>query len=251
MKEIVSICPDKSHFFAFLNGQDFLDEELKKLEQINPSKVFIDSIEKKLTIEYNSSVQIGQDLLEKIAFTLKNICGLKIVDLVNKEVTAKKAESFSFLEHKEDIIAKIRLRCSEAAPLLRAAEWLDEGPKLCILFTGDTILEYVREKHLDVLLRDILENDFSLSNVEVEFSAAENCVCEYNNEVVDQDYIRALQKEETKTTNKTNKTNDDMIYGKKFAGKVRPLCDVSEEENKVTVEGTVVTFEERELRTGQ
>ena len=247
MKEIVSICPDKSHFFAFLNGQDFLDEELKKLEQINPSKVFIDSIEKKLTIEYNSSVQIGQDLLEKIAFTLKNICGLKIVDLVNKEVTAKKAESFSFLEHKEDIIAKIRLRCSEAAPLLRAAEWLDEGPKLCILFTGDTILEYVREKHLDVLLRDILENDFSLSNVEVEFSAAENCVCEYNNEVVDQDYIRALQKEETKTT---NKTNDDMIYGKKFAGKVRPLCDVSEEENKVTVEGTVVTFEERELRTG-
>ena len=32
MKEIVSICPDKSHFFAFLNGQDFLDEELKKLE---------------------------------------------------------------------------------------------------------------------------------------------------------------------------------------------------------------------------
>ena len=115
MKEIVSICPDKSHFFAFLNGQDFLDEELKKLEQINPSKVFIDSIEKKLTIEYNSSVQIGQDLLEKIAFTLKNICGLKIVDLVNKEVTAKKAESFSFLEHKEDIIAKIRLRCSEAA----------------------------------------------------------------------------------------------------------------------------------------
>lgn len=210
MKEIVSICPDKSHFFAFLNGQDFLDEELKKLEQINPSKVFIDSIEKKLTIEYHSSVQIGQDLLEKIAFTLKNICGLKIVDLVNKEVTAKKAESFSFLEHKEDIIAKIRLRCSEAAPLLRAAEWLDEGPKLCILFTGDTILEYVREKHLDVLLRDILENDFSLSNVEVEFSAAENCVCEYNNEVVDQDYIRALQKEETKTT---NKTNDDMIYG--------------------------------------
>jgi len=247
MKEIVSICPDKSHFFAFLNGQDFLDEELKKLEQINPSKVFIDSIEKKLTIEYNSSVQISQDLLEKIALTLKNICGLKIVDLVNKEVTAKKAESFSFLEHKEDIIAKIRLRCSEAAPLLRAAEWLDEGPKLCILFTGDTILEYVKEKHLDVLLRDILENDFSLSNVEVEFSAAENCVCEYNNEVVDQDYIRALQKEETKTT---NKTNDDMIYGKKFAGKVRPLCDVSEEENKVTVEGTVVTFEERELRTG-
>ena len=73
MKEIVSICPDKSHFFAFLNGQDFLDEELKKLEQINPSRVFIDSIEKKLTIEYHSSVQIGQDLLEKIAFTLKNI----------------------------------------------------------------------------------------------------------------------------------------------------------------------------------
>ena len=247
MKEIVSICPDKSHFFAFLNGQDFLDEELKKLEQINPSRVFIDSIEKKLTIEYHSSVQIGQDLLEKIAFTLKNICGLKNVALVNKEATDKRVEPFSFLEHKEDIIAKVRLRCSEAAPLLRAAEWLEADLKLSILFTGDTILEYVTEKHLDVLLRDILESDFALNNVEVEFSVSENCLCEYSNEVVDEDYIRALHKEESKTV---TKVNDDLLYGKRFTGKVRPLCDVNEEENKVIVEGTVVNFEERELRTG-
>ena len=50
MKEIVSICPDKNHFFAFLNGQGFLAEELEKIEHINPSRVFVDSIEKKLII---------------------------------------------------------------------------------------------------------------------------------------------------------------------------------------------------------
>ena len=56
-----------------------------------------------------------------------------------------------------------------------------------------------------------------------------------------------MHKEESKTV---TKVNDDLLYGKRFTGKVRPLCDVNEEENKVIVEGTVVNFEERELRTG-
>ncbi|MGL5207254.1 MAG: PHP domain-containing protein, partial [Acidaminococcaceae bacterium] len=226
-----------------------MDEELKIIEQINPSRVFVDSLEKKLTIEYHSSVKIGQDLLGKISLTIKNICGLKIVDIVNKELIF--AKTVSFLEQKEDIIAKVRKRCSEAAPLLRAAEWLQEGMKLTVLFTGDAILEYVTEKHIDVLIRDILEEHYYLSNIEVEFAAAENSMLDFSNEVVNEEYIRALHKEESKTNNKTNAPqNNDLIYGKKFAGKVRALCDVCEEENKVTVEGTIVSFEERELRTG-
>ncbi|NCD08208.1 MAG: PolC-type DNA polymerase III [Negativicutes bacterium] len=247
MKEIFSISPNKSHFFAFLNGQNFLEDELKELEKVIPAKVLVDAQDRELIIEYFAAGPVANSLLEKVATTLKEICDLQKVKFLKREAEPFSTELFSFLENKEDIIAKVRLRCSEAAPLLRAAEWVEDGLKLNIVFTGNSILEYVREKHLDVLLADILDAYFFVKNVEIDFSAAEGCVYEYTNEVVNQDYIRSLEKEEIKSN---SETGEDLIYGKSITGKVRPLCDIHEEENKVTIEGTIVDFEERELRTG-
>ena len=47
-------------------------------------------------------------------------------------------------EKKEEIIAQVRARCSEAAPLLRAAEWVFADTSLKIVFTGKNILLYRR-----------------------------------------------------------------------------------------------------------
>jgi DNA polymerase III subunit alpha, Gram-positive type len=43
---------------------------------------------------------------------------------------------------------------------------------------------------------------------------------------------------------------DRKILGNKIGKKPRPMCDVTDEENNIVVEGTIVGFKERELRTG-
>jgi len=48
----------------------------------------------------------------------------------------------------------------------------------------------------------------------------------------------------------TTTTGDRKILGNKITKKPRPMCDITDEENNVVVEGTIVGFKERELRTG-
>jgi len=45
-------------------------------------------------------------------------------------------------------------------------------------------------------------------------------------------------------------TGDRKILGNKITKKPRLMCDVTDEENNVVIEGTIVGFKERELRTG-
>lgn len=246
MKDKFSIVPNKNHFFAFLNSQNFSEIELLQLEQVTPVKVVVDPQQKTLAIEYFSSAPVTNDLLAKVSENLKTACELNKVSFAIKQNLSAVGKEFSYLEHKEDIIAKVRLRCSEAAPFLRGAEWSQEGLKLIIVFTGKAILEHVQEKHLESLMLDIMKNEFFINEAEIDFSASEEAY-EYENEVVCADYINSLKSEEDSPQ---KDANGETIYGKKVTGKVRPLCDIREEENRVTVEGAVIDFEERELKTG-
>lgn len=63
-----------------------------------------------------------------------------------------------------------------------------------------------------------------------------------------EDYLKALASVTSQTAEGRKK--DGVVYGRKITKKARTMAEVVEEENGVVVEGTVVGFDERELRTG-
>lgn len=70
----------------------------------------------------------------------------------------------------------------------------------------------------------------------------------------DQDFFQSeeYQKALASVTSQTaeGRKKDGVVYGRKITKKARTMAEVVEEENGVVVEGTVVGFDERELRTG-
>ena len=63
-----------------------------------------------------------------------------------------------------------------------------------------------------------------------------------------EEYLRAL--EAVEASRGGGKLTDGVVFGRKITKKARTMAEVVEEENNVVVEGTVVGFEVRELRTG-
>ena len=63
-----------------------------------------------------------------------------------------------------------------------------------------------------------------------------------------EEYLRAL--EAVEASRGGEKRTDGVVFGRKITKKARTMAEVVEEENNVVVEGTVVGFEVRELRTG-
>ena len=63
-----------------------------------------------------------------------------------------------------------------------------------------------------------------------------------------EEYLRAL--EAVEASRGGGKQTDGVVFGRKITKKARTMAEVVEEENNVVVEGTVVGFEVRELRTG-
>lgn len=63
-----------------------------------------------------------------------------------------------------------------------------------------------------------------------------------------EEYQKALASVASQTAEGRKK--DGVVYGRKITKKARTMAEVVEEENGVVVEGTVVGFDERELRTG-
>lgn len=63
-----------------------------------------------------------------------------------------------------------------------------------------------------------------------------------------EEYQKALASVTSQTAEGRKK--DGVVYGRKITKKARTMAEVVEEENGVVVEGTVVGFDERELRTG-
>ena len=248
MKEIFSISPDKHHFFAFLNNKDFLDEEIKILNTIELSTITIDPETKKLQIEYQSREDIlSLAIQEKLANILIDTCQLAKVEFVKKSITAENGIR-SVLTAKEEIIAQVRFKCSEAAPLLRGAEWGETAEGLSIVFTGCNIYEYAKSKNIESILRDAVCSVLGVASYKINFSAAEACSLDFKNEVVDVAYIEREKKISQQES--SNDENGSLLYGKPFKGKARNLSEVTEEENKIVAEGIVVKIEERELRTG-
>ncbi|WP_442826748.1 PolC-type DNA polymerase III [Acidaminococcus sp. LBK-2] len=63
-----------------------------------------------------------------------------------------------------------------------------------------------------------------------------------------EEYQKALEAVQGSTEEGLSK--DGVVFGRKITKKARTMAEVVEEENNVVVEGTVVGFEQRELRTG-
>ena len=246
MKEIFAISPDVSHFFAFLNGQGFQKKEMQLLENIRLQKVFVDAATKKLTIEYHAYSDLPAGLLEKVSSSLRHICGLDAVE-INKIILPTPVISETLIiEKKEEIIAQVRARCSEAAPLLRAAEWGFADTSLKIVFTGKNILKHAEQKKLDRLLGEILSECLGMQGISVVLSASDENIYANDCDVVE----FAAQAKNQHHIEVAAENENELIYGKHVKGEPRALAEVCEEENKVTVEGSLVAFDERELRTG-
>lgn len=244
MKGKYSINPNKDVFMAFLHARNFNDEDLAVLEQMTPVQVIVDRDLNSWTIEYKALVNLPECLLAAVAEELTAACSLSKVELVcAADIDAK---NISYLEQKEAIIAKISNYCSEAGPILRGALWAQDGNKLLIAVMGEALLQFLQSKQLEKKLRTVLLEEYGIMNPLIEFSTTE-VECNYDEAPLTEEYIAAVEASsgEHKKTSK-----DGILFGKKVTGNVRKLHEIHEEENRITVEGTIVSIEERELRTG-
>jgi DNA polymerase-3 subunit alpha (Gram-positive type) len=245
MEKKYSIVPDRDVFFAFLHSRNFDDGTLAEIEQISPQKVIIDNELEEWVVEYTCKVDISELIIAAVAKELTAACDLKKVIFRSLDLE-KKDIDFSFIKNKNNIIEAFSNYYPELVPIIRGAIWKQSGNTYIIEFMGDNLLKIAKDKHLAEKIKKVLLSKFSLNNPSVLLMSSDEDM-EYQESPNTTEYFNAIKVSESE---EATKSNNDIIFGRFISEEPRKIGEVKEVENKVVIEGEVISKEERETRIG-
>lgn len=222
MKAKYCIVPDIAKFFEFLAGLSFSESDLLHTRLIRPQKILLDVEQSEWVIEYKAAAPVEERLALAVADKLAAAFSLHKVALSccnGKTETRQQAEEIPLPPELPEDTEIVVTNCS-GQPISEEIPLPEEPP----------------------------QNDLEGYNYE----DAVSCGSE-----ADADFARAY--EILYGSGGGGKKGSGVIWGKSFKGELRPLEDVTEEENNVVIEGQFVkcfdkdgiltSFNERELRT--
>lgn len=222
MKAKYCIVPDIAKFFEFLAGLSFSESDLLHTRLIRPQKILLDVEQSEWVIEYKAAAPVEERLALAVADKLAAAFSLHKVALSccnGKTETRQQAEEIPLPPELPEDTEIVVTNCS-GQPIPEEIPLPEEPP----------------------------QNDLEGYNYE----DAVSCGSE-----ADADFARAY--EILYGSGGGGKKGSGVIWGKSFKGELRPLEDVTEEENNVVIEGQFVkcfdkdgiltSFNERELRT--
>ncbi|OON92395.1 MAG: DNA polymerase III subunit alpha [Candidatus Epulonipiscium fishelsonii] len=238
---------DKKLISRFKDAQ-VLEVEFKKQIQ---SLVF--KLESKVIIGFNEKIQMQEQIKYKLFFksNIKIILEIKYIDIDQsiEEITT---------QHKNSIMKQIKNESILIFLLLQNTDW-EVNDYTIIINSMPNPLALSQFKEIEKYLKKVY----------MSFGKQIECKLKFI-EGIQQDYSQSLKKEisqtilknyssepaiptpteNTKKKDTTKKLSDPtLIMGKNCDGKVFPIVDITEELGELVIEGQIINFETREIRS--
>jgi DNA polymerase-3 subunit alpha (Gram-positive type) len=239
------IIPDNpENFLTFLTQLSVKAEEREMLKYCRVTKVEVHTTKNMWDIFINVPKKISEQTVSLAEGKICADCGLKKVNFIQ---TVKVLEDY-LANDWMNFVTQISKNIYSIKHLLMNAKWDFDGHILTIEIMGDLAAEILTTNGIVQHIKAFLLEEFS-RNCEVRcitIAAEENIISD--EDLFTPEYLEALT--DSKSSNEA-KTDNPIIFGRNIKGDAVPMSSIQEEARNVIVEGQLVNFEMRELRSGR
>lgn len=234
---------DCRQFWAFIDDLPLSDEYKRIIKTSTINKVDVDTASMSWNIFINISKPLPETVFSTIATYLSSRCGLSRVIFTTK---LKNLESY-LTNSWDDFVTQVGGDNLTIRFLLKNAKWDFNGKALTIETSGDLSAEMMNERGIPETIKNFCQREFGRL-CEVNLTATEVGVpafCEAD--LMTPEYIEALNE----STVPKEKEESPIIFGKMIREEAAPLNSIQDEARNVVLDGELVKFETRELRSGR
>lgn len=241
------IIPDNpQNFLTFITHLLIPAEDKERLQCSKVTKVEVDTNINTWNIFINVPGKISEQTLLLASQKLCNDCGLKKVNFVQ---TVRILEDYLAKEW-IPFVTKISNGVYSIKHLLTNAQWSFDGQTLTIEVIGDLSAEILSAHNIKHAMQDFFLQEFN-RNCEVECittaAPEEDVIC--TDDLLTPEYLEALTEYKAPTE---TKSDNPVIFGRNInKAEPLPMSSIQEEARNVVVEGELINFELRELRSGR
>ncbi len=240
------IIPDNcKNFLEFIANLAVMSEYKEVLKHTRVTKVQVNTSINSWDVFIDVPQQLPDQILIIAGQSLCNNCGLNKVSFIQNV-----KDLAEYLQHEwQNFVTQITIDTCTVKYLLINAKWTLHNNVLSIELTGDISAEMLHNSGVVQKMKTFILQEFGtlcdidFSTIEQEY---ESC-CE--DDLLTPEYLEALNEHTAPTEIK--RTDNPVILGRNIKDSPQPLNLVQEEARNVVVEGQIINFELRELRSGR
>lgn len=224
----------------------FNDTEKNFLKYCKIKHVEIDPKTKSWEIILSTKTRLSNALLEMISKQLIAKCGIRKV-FIEQDV----ANLESYLEHNwPKLVSKISGGNPTVIHLLMNAKRYFDGNKLTLEFFGDLAAEIIAAHSIVNSINKLIKDEFhSAYEVECITSADEENEIPHEDDLMTPEYRDAIN--DSAKSIETKIAASPIVFGRNIKEAPQPIKDIQDEGRNMVIEGKLITFETRELRSGR
>lgn len=237
---------NQEYFWDFINKTGLTLEERTILQQCKIKHVEVNPKTSSWEIVLRTQSKLSLPLLDKVSKQLIAQCGIKNV-FFNQIII----DLESYLENNwPNLVAEVSNNNPTVTHLLLNSERHFDGNKLTLKLFGDLAAEIISAHSIVRMLKKFIQQEFH-SNYQVECltSLDEDNIIEHEVDIMTPEYLEALN-ESAKVVDK-KPVETPLIFGKVIKESAQPIRDIQDEARNIVIEGKLIIFDTRELRTGR
>ena len=239
------IIPDNpQNFLTFITTLPILEEDKKLLQYSTVTKVEVRPNVNSWDVFINLPMELSPQTLSVVSQKLCMDCGLTKVNFIQ---TIKVLEDYLANEW-QNFISIISNNIYSIKHLLSSAKWDFDGYTLSIEMNGDLPTEMLSSHNIAHEIQTFILREFN-RHCEVKYittTPEDTGTCA--DDLLTPEYLEALT--DYKSPSEV-KNESPVIFGRNIKAEASPMSSIQEEARNVIIEGQLVSFELRELRSGR
>ena len=241
------IIPDKcENFWSFVNTMPLTIEEKAIVNQCVLKKVIIDVNNNCWHIHLNTQAEVSKPLLNRVGLQLCENCGVSKVEFKQNIISLEEY----FIGKWPELIKNITQNPT-VKHLLSTAKRNFDGTKLTLELNGDLASEIIEAHDVIFSIKDFIKKELAV-NLEIECLVSTDEVEITDDDLLTPEYIEATQPDAVKqATGIVKKKENNIIFGRNIKDNNIAINLIQEEARNVVVQGKVVSFDGRELKSGR
>ena len=239
------IIPDKcENFWSFINTMPLTTEEKLILNNCVIKKVIIDVKKNYWHIHLNTQNEVNKQLLNRVGLQLCENCGVAKVEFKQNIVVLEE-----YFDKKWQELIKNITQNPTVTHLLSMAKRSFDGSKLILELNGDLASEIIEAHSVVFSIKDFIKKEFAVSLI-VDCIVNSEDIPIVEEDLLTPEFLEASKAEPIKQNNVVKKDNP-ILFGRNIKDNPIAINLVQEEARNVVVQGKVVAFEGRELKSGR
>ncbi|MEG6585505.1 PolC-type DNA polymerase III [Dendrosporobacter sp. 1207_IL3150] len=232
------------NFWVFVSSLPIKEADKDLLRQCRIAKVNIDTKRHCWEVYVDTETKLPENLLTLAAKKLCSDCGIKEVRFIQKLKVLK-----TYIENEwPDFVDNVSNNNPTVKHLLISAKRSFDGSKLVIETAGELSSEIFQTHGIINGIKSYILQEFN-QQCEVEcITNAENIISENEEDLLTPEYLEALN--DNKTT-KVQEVSSPLIFGRNIKESPQPINTIQDEARNIVIEGKIINFETRELRSGR